>query len=900
MEYDIAYFSKFIKDSDKYWAHRPKAEDSNRLPELLSEHSALVYRYARNIAEKQHLQAIISNLINSSVPNDFPNKEFLINEVDILFWKSIAYHDLGKVNDRFQKKRMVNNTPMLKVYHPFDTHHAIISVYVFLFDAFSNICNAKISDKEYYYLCNVAMYLSYPMYKHHSPILDKTQTERNWDNEDLFYLKPYLSLFEIKTDDEKIEMFHSYFLNKANFNNNGGFFYLFNNEIQTKKCSFPLFSLVKLCYSLLTASDYLATAHYMNNWSEMLTDYNIIDENLSNKIIFNAENYKYNKSVYEAINKDNIPENALLQSKSNANLNELRKSIAIEVVKNVRKNIDKRLFYIEAPTGGGKTNVSMLALTELLRADKGKQINKVFYVFPFTTLVTQTCISLKHTLGLDDTELAEIHSKAPIKTTGNYEDDYLNYLDGLFMNYPITLLSHVKFFDILKTNDKETNYLLHRIANSVVIIDEIQSYPPNIWDEIIYLITNYAKYFKIRFILMSATLPKIGNLVDEESIKNDFVYLIKDKNIFFQNPNFCNRVGFDFSLYKIKLPIKEEKEDYLINLKNIVLEKSQDYAKNNLRHTNSVYTIIEFIFKKSASDFYSIISQCNDFFDEIFLLSGTILEPRRKEIINQLKSPELRLQKILLISTQVVEAGVDIDMDLGFKDQSIIDSEEQLAGRINRNADKSDCKLYVFNYDSSKTIYGKDQRFQIMKTLDVDYYQKVLKTKDFDNLYSKIINQIKQMDKSDFIENIHDFEKDISTLNFRNVDSDLKIIDSKNISVFVPLKINIEYLSNFKSILDGLKIEYDDFVDGKDVWKCYESLVGKKDEDFTKNKIQMKEIQSFMSNFIFSVFPNGKDYDNLKTYGKEEYGFLYLETFSKIYSFEYGINASAFKDSNFL
>mgnify|MGYP000335079520 CR=1 FL=1 len=84
------------------------------------------------------------------------------------------------------------------------------------------------------------------------------------------------------------------------------------------------------------------------------------------------------------------------------------------------------------------------------------------------------------------------------------------------------------------------------------------------------------------------------------------------------------------------------------------------------------------------------------FFDEIYLLSGTILEPRRKEIIENLKTSEYRKMRVLLISTQVVEAGVDIDMDLGFKDKSIIDSEEQLAGRINRNVRKQSCKLYVF------------------------------------------------------------------------------------------------------------------------------------------------------------------------------------------------------------
>ncbi|MBK7873827.1 MAG: hypothetical protein IPJ74_25790 [Saprospiraceae bacterium] len=76
-----------------------------------------------------------------------------------------------------------------------------------------------------------------------------------------------------------------------------------------------------------------------------------------------------------------------------------------------------------------------------------------------------------------------------------------------------------------------------------------------------------------------------------------------------------------------------------------VLEKSRDYAKKDFgkaKPKDSVYTIIEFIFKKSASEFYKIIQPTNDFFDEIFVLSGTILEHRRKQIINYLKNLENR------------------------------------------------------------------------------------------------------------------------------------------------------------------------------------------------------------------------------------------------------------------
>ncbi|NLE62630.1 MAG: hypothetical protein GX612_02165, partial [Bacteroidales bacterium] len=100
--------------------------------------------------------------------------------------------------------------------------------------------------------------------------------------------------------------------------------------------------------------------------------------------------------------------------------------------------------------------------------------------------------------------------------------------------------------------------------------------------------------------------------------------------------------------------------------------------------------------------------------------------------------------------------------------------------------------------------------------------------------------------------------------------------------------------------LEELHIPYLTVLNGTDVWNKYSTIIHDQDEDFVKNKIQMKKLQSLISLFTFSIFPNGKDYETIRTYGKEEYGFLYLETFQEIYSFEDGIDPGRFLDSNFL
>ncbi|MCI1785511.1 MAG: CRISPR-associated helicase Cas3' [Bacteroidales bacterium] len=899
-DFDIQFFEKLIPRVNDYYAHIPKPEQKDRKPELLAEHSAKVVAYAERIVEVHHLDTVIEKLIEDSIPEKLEDKQLLAGSIHKLFWQAIAFHDLGKLNLGFQRNRMHNEAALLKVKHPFQNQHSVISVYLFLALFFADFLNMQLTDEEEIFLCNIALYLSYPIYKHHSATIGQAQDEANWDNADLFTLKPYLSLFGNPLNDEHIELFHSCFLENADFN---FLFNHFNESILKRENAFPLYALVKLNYSILTAADYLATAHYMNDWKRMLSDYGILDNVLKAKIIFNARNLKlYNRQVYKALDKGDIPEPDKFKVQKNENLNALRRCIAMEVIGNVRKNTNKNLFYIEAPTGSGKTNISMLALAELLKTDSSLQ--KVFYVFPFTTLITQTYQSLKDTLGLQEGELAEIHSKAALqKRTSeretNEDSDYKNYLDNLFMNYPITLLSHVRFFDVLKTNEKETNYLLHRLANSVVIIDEIQSYSPKTWDKIIYFIANYAKYFNMKFIIMSATLPKIGDIIDRKELSNDFVYLISDKKKYFQNPNFCNRVKLDYSLLEWGKPDKNGIENYLEQLCETVFNKSVKYAQDNSKYPDSVFTIIEFIFKKTASEFYSIANRNNNLFDEILLLSGTILEPRRKQIIEELKSKETRNKKILLITTQVVEAGVDIDMDLGFKDKSIIDSEEQLAGRINRNVNKPECALYLFDCNEEKTIYKDDERYRIMCELD-DEYKTILEQKDFDRLYRLVIEKIKKLNHTHYIVNIRELFDAVATLNFRAVNDSLKIIDQQNVSVFVPLEIDSHLINKNIATLEELHIPYSTVLNGMDVWNKYVAIVQDQDEDFVKDKIQMKKLQSLLSLFTFSVFPKGQDYENLRTYGREELGFLYLENYDKIYSLEDGLNVDGFSYSNFL
>lgn len=179
-------------------------------------------------------------------------------------------------------------------------------------------------------------------------------------------------------------------------------------------------------------------------------------------------------------------------------------------------------------------------------------------------------------------------------------------------------------------------------------------------------------------------------------------------------------------------------------------------------------------------------------------------------------------------------------------------------------------------------------------------YKEILVSKNFDKLYDMIMSKIKQQNKSAYIQNIHDFYEAIKTLNFPEINRSICLVDQKNVTVFVPLQIPSSMLGNAVAIANEFGLLDNDNVDGRKVWDFFEELVTAPDEDFIKNKIKMKQILSLMSQFSFCIYPYGKDYDIIHTFGYEKYGFLYLNSWEDLYSFDGGINSNKFADTNFL
>lgn len=911
----IPKLSAVLKDAHRYLAH----VHPSHAPETYEEHYDRVNAYFVQICQQNGLDPVIDNLVAAFVNEHFPasNASVVGDYIKALFVKTIVFHDFGKVNENFQAdpKRMRNPLFNMDNKNPLKHQHSKPGAFMYVVQHFeASIHQPPVDSKEESSWFLTILMFSYSIVRHHaSNLICPDAKGIHFLEEELPYLKKYLSEYGITAHPAITDHLLMPRLISERY---------FDLVYKDNRVSFgfSFWALLRLNFSLLTASDYLATGQYSYDLHlKCALDWGLLTPKRRAEVIDAARNNPdkpYNGAAYALLEQ---VENgtAVLQHPvlpTGANLNTLRTEMAVEVLQTLKKHSRDRLFYLEAPTGGGKTNLSMLAVAEILKANP--EINKVFYVFPFTTLITQTHKAIKETLLLSDEEIALLHGKTGFQAksggaNSDDEEDALygeqrkDFLQNLFALYPFTLVTHVRFFEMIKSDRKDDIYLMHRLANSVVVLDELQSYPPKHWDKMLYMLDQYGVFFNIRFVLMSATLPRLSNIraVQRASGQKlpEIVDLLPNPKRYFQNVNFRGRVQFRFDL------MEQYNEITADELADEVLARSQKRAAEN---EGRVFTIIEFIFKKSATEFKAVMESKEGFFDEIFVLSGTILESRRREIIYHLKrNRKAAGVKILLITTQVVEAGVDIDMDLGFKNVSLIDSDEQLAGRVNRNVDKSDCEVYLFRKDDPTVLYRNDLRYQVTREFDADFHREILETKDFGRLYDKVFEKIEAKNQSALIENFeNDYLAHLQKIQFSTVSEKFKLIEQQTLSVFVPLSLPL-FIKDEKGAPEAFFNEFElrflqntkvwsndeDTVDGTKVWSLYREKLSNPHEDFIAKKIEQKILQGILAKFTFSLFCSEKNQERLmaNSHAKlnlDNYYYLHRWDIDQVYDIESGLN----------
>ena len=564
-----------------------------------------------------------------------------------------------------------------------------------------------------------------------------------------------------------------------------------------------LYVYVRFLYSLLVFCDYYATSEFYgdNRNNVMLKDADFSEI---------MELYD-NSELVTKIRKNDV---------GKEKINGLRTKIFLEAERNLLENIDKNIFYLEAPTGSGKSNTALNLSLRLIENDDS--LNKIVYVYPFNTLVEQNLASLNKIFGNSKAmnNIAVVNSTTPLKKDEdeNFSGEYQKaLLDRQFLTYPIILTTHVGLFDTFFGNNRESAFGLCQYANSVIVLDEIQNYRIEIWNEIIIFLKEFAKILNLKIIIMSATLPDLELLTDDRS---NSVSLITNPQEYFLNPIFKDRVKTDYSLINV-----ENTEEALLNH---VLEMNKLKKK----------IMIEFIVRKSAEKFYRQLKEI-ELDCEVLFISGFDSVLEREKIISTVKTSK----HLILVATQVIEAGVDIDMDIGYKDISKLDSEEQFMGRINRSC-KEDGKgiVYFFNLNKATNIYKGDERVaQKNLTLFNDDMKKVLLKKNFNYYYQKLLKTLANRAKKPGEKNVPDFFRDnVACLDYQAVSKRMELIlDTRDrVTIFLGRTV--------------INIDGEEF-DGKDIWNQYVDLLKNNEMDYAKKVYELSVVKSMMNYFMYQV-----------------------------------------------
>lgn len=804
-----------FKNLDNVYAHINRSGK-----ETLQEHLETTFKYFTRLYNVKNLNIVFDNIINK-LTNKEEDKE-LIKE---LLYNCIYLHDIGKVNPAFQAK-LLGDKENIKKYNKlgYNSNHSLLSAVIFI-DLFK-----KKIDRKNKLAKTILAILAYTISKHHGQ-LDNTN-----------YMEDFIDKIELLKQEE-INYSEGYY----DFKISG----IKIDKKLVKEFNIEFYILTRLMFALLTGSDFYATGEYMNGLE--ITEFGTISADF-------FKDYT-NGQIYNGIMKYKEDKNFF-----NGSINGLRSDIFLETQKNLEDNLNSDIYYLEAPTGSGKTNTSINLAKVLI--ENNKLINKIFYIFPFNTLVEQTAEVFRNTFNAKDyNKIGLINSVTPIKELEN--EDGINYELSLlykqFLNYPITMTSHVGLFNYLFGIGRQQCFPLINMCNSVVIIDEVQAYNNEIWKQIIVMFEKYAELLNIKFIIMSATLPKLSLLSGYNTTKiTDLLY---DTSIYYNNSYFKDRVTCDFSLLNNEYKDGEPKD--LEKLADDIIDK----IKN--RKIKTCKVLIEFITKRNCNEFAKVLKQkITDI--EILTITSSDTKFKRATKINKIKATD----EIIVISTQVIEAGVDIDMDLGFKNISILESEEQFLGRINRSCMKKECKCYFFELYKAKKLYKKDVRVNV-NLLD-QTVRNYLVSKNFIPYFNKIFNDIlnKLNTCKGTMTTWEKFMENLSAINFAEIKKIMTLIDSNQETLYLPLKIKFsempkEIINNYIELCN----DNSGNIDGKIVFEKYKEI----NESFlpyAKKMVLLSKIKELMICFTYATFLKKEKLDESMIV-KKEFNMYYVNNIDK-------------------
>lgn len=400
-------------------------------------------------------------------------------------------------------------------------------------------------------------------------------------------------------------------------------------KIQNTQITFYIGFLARLILSAIIEADRSDTSQFMNGYSEKTV------KNISEiwiNCIKNVEQKLSTMPLDKPINKTRAQISALCAEAG---------------------NLESGIYRLNLPTGAGKTLTSLrYALHHALKHNK----KRIIFTMPLLSIIEQNAGIIHDYIGNE--ELILEHHSNIVETDENDELDKRELLVESW-NVPIIITTMVQLLNTLFAGKTANIRRMQALCNSIIVIDEVQTVPDKMLSLFNLALNFLAKICNATIILCSATQPCFEKTMYplDKSVK-DLITLTKEQETVFK---------------RVRLEYKGEMD----------CEELADFAAGILEENNSLLLVCNT--KNEAAVMFNLL--CSKIKDvKAFHISAGMCTAHRKETIKEMQEAlENKQQKVLCVSTQVIEAGVDVSFTRVIRLLAGMDNIVQATGRENRN-----------------------------------------------------------------------------------------------------------------------------------------------------------------------------------------------------------------------
>lgn len=344
------------------------------------------------------------------------------------------------------------------------------------------------------------------------------------------------------------------------------------------------------------------------------------------------------------------------------------------------KQCDGNNYYlVDAPVGLGKT-FSCLRLS--LSLAKKHNLKRISVILPFTNIIQQVVNDYRESILLENEDphiINEIHSKCEFETPS------LRVYSNTWRS-PINVSTAVQFFESLAANKTQSIRKLHNFANSVVVVDEFHNTMEHYrWEYTLDLLESLKK-FNTYFIFASGSSVYYWNIFNKYI--DIFETITKSSYTIFQTSE----------QRRVECVVDEENMNFDSIVKfALFFKKSSEDVKNALVVCNTIKNSVAIAihFKEAFKN------------HQVFHLSSHLTPKDRERILGIVKNKLKNNEKLILVATSIIECGIDISFQIGYREKCGLLSYLQFNGRINRGETYKNTKSYMFDF--SKDIKNNQQ-----------------------------------------------------------------------------------------------------------------------------------------------------------------------------------------------